>query len=411
MRRHLLLCLAAVLAALPGVPGASDDHGAAHAQAVEPSVPPPVPGVMVEFFDVGQGSCALITCENDPPILVDCGRVGDSANPPGPVPTANAGAIRGRINEIMASYRDMSPRLIISHPDEDHYSMIRTVLADHPPRHVWFGGNGFGFSEDFQDYLIGLHPPEPPPPPGAPPPVPVPPRNPKMILPDDPSGLFGGWPQGSFSCFDNAFNPVGGLRAPRCGRARISIMAVNTPTAGGSVPNAASIVLNVALGNISATIAGDAEGVTENAAMRQCPETVRGTTILSASHHGAISNGSNGLNWAAEASAGYVVFQAGRRNQFGHPRFEAWIPYLQDDHDFPRTVAQFDDVLRLIPFGYYDQATAAFSGLVMRDRFFMNTRSVGSIRFRWGDHSIEPDIECVDYTGVERGCFILHPWH
>ena len=415
MRPAPLLCLAAFLITLPGVPGGSDDNGVAYPQPApppppdQPPVPPPVPGVMVEFFDVGQGSCALITCENDPPILVDCGRVGNNANPPGPDPTASAAAIRGRINQIMASYPNMSPRLIVSHPDVDHYNLIQTVLAEFPPRQIWYGGNGHDFAGDFQDYLIGLNPPEPPPQPGAPPPPPPPPQDPTRILPNDPAGLFAEWPGDSFSCFDNDYEPRNELLAPSCGPARVSIMAVNTPTAGGSAANAASIVLNVALGGISATIAGDAEGTTENAAMHQCPQTVQGTTILSASHHGAQTHGSNGLEWAAQANAGYVVFQAGRRDQFGHPRLNAWVPYLRDAHDHPRSIPQPQDFLRLMPFGYYDQATADFAGLVLQDRYFMNTRSVASIRFWWDEHSAEPDVECTNYANNHQGCFEFHP--
>jgi beta-lactamase superfamily II metal-dependent hydrolase len=94
----------------------------------------------VTFFDVGQGNCALVTCGDHPPLLVDCG----SSN------FAYRGAHfkEQQISKISAALKACASAtffLVVSHPDTDHYNWLPDVLseAETNSRHVgnaWLGG-------------------------------------------------------------------------------------------------------------------------------------------------------------------------------------------------------------------------------------------------------------------------------
>jgi competence protein ComEC len=62
---------------------------------------------------------------------------------------------------------------------------------------------------------------------------------------------------------------------------------------------------------------GDAEGATENQAVRNYNEALK-ATVLTSSHHGASTAGSNSFSWAAAMAPEVLISSAG--NRFFHPR-------------------------------------------------------------------------------------------
>ncbi|WP_421851429.1 hypothetical protein [Oricola sp.] len=107
----------------------------------------PDASIEVTFFDIGQGSCAMVTCPRDgpvpdgpgggryAPILIDCGTSAAAA-------TADVDFVRDTLAEAVNRPGSGRPRLVVSHPDTDHYNMIAQVMAgESQPRAAWLGGN------------------------------------------------------------------------------------------------------------------------------------------------------------------------------------------------------------------------------------------------------------------------------
>jgi hypothetical protein len=87
-----------------------------------------------------------------------------------------------------------------------------------------------------------------------------------------------------------------------CGEASSFVLTVNT----GTAKNAQSLVLMIEYEDFSVTFSGDAEGSTEAQAIANFDGNVK-TTVLTASHHGANTNGSNGTDWISATSPPEVV--------------------------------------------------------------------------------------------------------
>ncbi|MEX0707035.1 MAG: hypothetical protein WD078_03675 [Woeseia sp.] len=108
-----------------------------------------------------------------------------------------------------------------------------------------------------------------------------------------------------------------------CGLASTFLLTANS----GSSKNANSLVLSIDYDEFSAIFTGDAEGVTESQAIVNYDAAVK-ATVLSGSHHGADTLGSNGStrNIAAAAASHWpdnvlpavAVYSHGLK--FGHPR-------------------------------------------------------------------------------------------
>jgi hypothetical protein len=90
------------------------------------------------------------------------------------------------------------------------------------------------------------------------------------------------------------------------------VLTVNT----GTAKNAQSLVLMIEYEEFSVIFSGDAEGSTEAQAIANFDGNVK-TTVLTASHHGANTNGSNGPDWISATSPEVVVYSAG--TMFRHP--------------------------------------------------------------------------------------------
>ena len=88
----------------------------------------------------------------------------------------------------------------------------------------------------------------------------------------------------------------------------------------GHDDNSNSLVLMLKYGAFSAIFTADATGATEGAAVANYDGDLR-ATVLTASHHGASSQGSNSRDWAAATRPTVPVYSAGTK--FGHPRCTA----------------------------------------------------------------------------------------
>lgn len=232
----------------------------------------------VHFLNIGAGTCTVVECPgaNDPrPLVIDCGSLGGTSN------DMSESEATAYIREILEA-SGAPPNLVLSHADRDHYGWIATVLEDVQMGHIWQGGDPDDYTaDDFPEWLA-----------------------------DQVTG--GAAVRDDFATgFHNQGAPI--TDGPTCGDAAVFVLTVNV--AGSK--NANSLVLAIDYEDFSVTFTGDAEGDTERSARSNFEEAVQ-TTVLSGSHHGSSSHGSNGSGWAEASFPDVVVFSAGRK--FGHPR-------------------------------------------------------------------------------------------
>ena len=242
--------------------------------------PPPraLDELRIHYLNVGSGACTIIECPGDDasPMIVDCGSVGNFTF------DLEGAEAASYVNSVLAGHA-AAPNVVISHPHTDHYDLIPEILGDVQADNVWLGGDEDGYrfagfpmwrsaqeagGADFHvDHPADFHNDE---------------------LPMDPQIL-------------------------GCGLADVFTLTVNT----GDEPNPNSHVMEIRYDDFGATFTGDAEGITEDQADANYDGNVK-TTVLSASHHGSSSHGSNGPEWIDATDPEIVVFSSGPL--FGHPR-------------------------------------------------------------------------------------------
>jgi len=88
--------------------------------------------------------------------------------------------------------------------------------------------------------------------------------------------------------------------------------------------NELSCVLRIAIGDQRILLVGDIEKNGERRLLREHGGELH-TTLLVAPHHG--SKSSSGVDFVAATLPDHVVFTAGYRNRFGHPREEVLQRY------------------------------------------------------------------------------------
>lgn len=86
---------------------------------------------------------------------------------------------------------------------------------------------------------------------------------------------------------------------------------------GRAGPNSVSCVLRIANGRHSALLAADAESAQERTMVARYGRALRSDVLL-APHHGSLTSSTSAFVTAV--SPAHVVFQAGYRNRFGHPK-------------------------------------------------------------------------------------------
>jgi competence protein ComEC len=233
----------------------------------------------IHFLNIGTGTCTVVECPGAgaPPMIVDCGSTGGTAN------ELNAQETRDYIRNILAQHQT-TPNVVLSHADVDHYSRIPLVLDDVGVASVWQGG-------DPDDYTSGNFP--------------------TWITDQEGRGaeLHRDFPQG----WHNEGQPVSDLS---CGDASTFVLTVNV----GTSKNAQSLVLMIEYQDFTIVSTGDAEGETEQQAIDNFPGMLK-ATVMTSSHHGASSEGSNSQVWAEVTAPEVLISSAG--NRFFHPRCTA----------------------------------------------------------------------------------------
>ncbi len=238
----------------------------------------------IHYLNIGAGTCTVVECPgpNASPMIVDCGSLG------GTVDDMDEDDARQYIQTILGSHPSR-PNLVLSHADQDHYGWIPRVLGETPVGNIWQGGDPSDCTrERFPEWL--------------------------QLQVSGGAQLHNGFAQD----WHNSGLPLG--QDLSCGAASVFVLTVNS----GESKNAQSLVLSIEYGDFVATFTGDAEDTTEQAAILNFGGDVK-ATVLSGSHHGARTHGSNSVGWAHATDPEVVIFSAGTK--FKHPRCEATRRY------------------------------------------------------------------------------------
>lgn len=333
--------------------------------------------LQVHTLNVGTGSCHLVQCiptddagnVDFPKIesaVVDCGSSnyrGYALDRPGAVAAFRAANF----------YSGRPPVVALSHPDRDHFNFIPDLL------NPWNVVSNLYLGGPVRDYLDG--------------PTRLPFRqlvsnkyeNRKPVngvtgtIANIPAWtLLGAGPHGE------QVGPSAIKQFAHCGNATLAALVVNTPPAAagqnaGVVRNAASAILQLRYaGNgtrpfYSAILPGDALQISEERA-RVVLEGSLGTpaqenfevSLLLASHHGSVKNGSNSEEWADAIYPSHVLYSSGLSH--GHPA--EFIVQRYEQELEPRAVVTEHD----ISYGLHNATT-----LFKSHRHHYSTYSSGSI--------------------------------
>lgn len=229
----------------------------------------------IHFIDVGQGDSTLIICPNGATILADTGST--SGRSPDEV--------RQYITRQIENLGSGIDYLLVSHPDADHYNLLREVLDDVPVGRAWYVGQASDYYDhEVFDWLTS-----------------VPARSDRLLA----------------EYFDPVAQPNPDID---CGQAKVWILAsaVEHPD---SRKNAMSIVFMVRYGDFEAVITGDATTATEGVILSRYPARWLDVDVLRVGHHGSLATSTAAL-WADTLSPEAAVFSAGYQNTYGHPRTE-----------------------------------------------------------------------------------------
>lgn len=262
----------------------------------------------IHFFNVGTGTCTLIKCpgEGARPIVVDCGSKGSMSR-------EMKNQLKNRFKEFFST--NQSPDVVLSHGDEDHYNLIPKVLDEIIANSVWMGDTDPNHNN--YDKIN------------------------KWFNKQKSNGATiwtkfkAGWNTNGSSSGGktNLREPISGktdLTSEKgesvtdeldCGKAEVSILAVNTKSNGkGTNGNARSLVLMLQYEKFKAIFTGDAFGITEDQARKNFSGKDLQTTVLTSSHHGADTNESNSEDWIDATSPAIAVYSAGKHLWYRHPR-------------------------------------------------------------------------------------------
>ena len=234
----------------------------------------------IHFLSIGAGTCTVVECPGAEasPMIVDCGSTGATESD---LSRDEAGTY---VRNVLSQHQ-AAPNVVLSHADEDHYGHVASALAGLPVASVWQGG-------DPNEYTSNAFP---------------------GWLADQRSR--GAVVHQNFSPhFHNDRRPLGDELS--CGSASTFVLTANT----GSRKNAQSLMLMIEYADFTAIFTGDAEGQTEAQALTNYGNGIK-ATLMTASHHGSHTNGSNGGAWAESTAPAVLISSAG--SKFFHPRCEA----------------------------------------------------------------------------------------
>jgi len=275
--------------------------------------------LIVHVYDIGQGSCVLVECPEDLPILVDCGKMKGGG---GTIETAAR-----KINRVLDDYREYYQplRVILSHGDVDHYSLLggrdaqgRRLLDPGKARQIYFGGQ-YGDYGAAKAWISEAHE--------------------RLSFPSVSYPVSRPCDDASFKISCLTPNEVSweSVRGVSCGKAKIDLLTANAQAYYRANPNefsgpawksdgnknADSAVVRITYQGVSFILTGDAQEITERMVIRNAETSgvvLTGTSFLFGSHHGADTHGSNGTAWIEATRPRNVVFSSNEGGGHGHPR-------------------------------------------------------------------------------------------
>jgi len=232
--------------------------------------------VEFHFLDVGQGDCTLVEFPTGYSILVDCG--------------SNDGGDAQYVNEYLKNELedDQIDALVITHPDGDHYNLLRQGLSGIQVDHIYMSGEPSEHGNADVDSWISAFD--------------VSQRT--VLAAED---------------FDDVDEPNDTIPSDS---GEVRVVAANVPavnTGSNFAVNARSIVLLVSYGGFDVMLTGDATFGTEEKIRERFGDSWLDCEVLKVGHHGS-STTSTHDDWLAAVRPETAVVSASSTNTYGHPR-------------------------------------------------------------------------------------------
>ena len=253
----------------------------------------------IRFIDVGQGDCIYVIFPNGKRMLVDCGSTRYDGLGLGDF-QAGLDYFQYNPNNPFLTYLELDV-LVLTHGDEDHYSLVSRLVGSSPIQWVYYGGditNDFSLY-NFREWRHGgfanyQHEPQQ---------LLVNAEHPDFKI------LVDGTPVGGIPCGAYA---VAGCVPPAPARANDDGWRKNTN----------SIVTKISFGADSALLCGDATSDTEDYMVAHIGNVIAdgylSVRTVSIPHHG--SNSSSTPNFIRATNPNYAVITAKNENSYKLPR-------------------------------------------------------------------------------------------
>lgn len=250
--------------------------------------------IRIHFVSIGAGACQVIECPgvNVPPLVVDCG----STSPNTTQGLRESEAIR-YVHETLAG---REANVVISHPDKDHYAYLPRAVPAPRVRTLWMGGQFDAYPDHVRQWAWDVEARSP--------------NTGRRLVADLPV---------------NWHNEGEAVESLQCGDASTFVLTTNN----GASSNDHSLMLSVDYGEFRSIFSGDATDVSQNAAMANFPGELLVSSLVVASHHGAVTHGSNSDTWVAATQPLYVIYSAG--SSYFHPRCDAIDSFRAGDTLLP----------------------------------------------------------------------------
>lgn len=248
------------------------------------------PRLVIDFLDVGQGDCTLVTFPNGKRLLIDCGSVKN-----GPV-----SKIRPALLSRLDAANPVVHELVITHPDRDHYNRLEEVLEGVTVGRVTTVGHSDEFPQADTDKWL--------------------------------ENRFSGSRYRVVTADEST--PLPAKVIADFGEATAEIVAANVDPEGSNSPNSRSVVLKISFGAFDCLLTGDATFETEEAIANRyadAPEQID-VEVLKLGHHGSRVT-STSPDWPALVRPEATIVSCANANTFGHPSdrvVDSVYPFTED---------------------------------------------------------------------------------
>lgn len=354
------------------------------------------PQIKIDFFEVGQGHCTLICCDESGPILVDAGCLSYAYTGRDAFRKDTIKAIVTKINRH-ADETGMGLTVIVSHPDPDHFNWLQEIMTDCTANivKVVLGGSKkfytdrYGKDEDgnkdeatFQKYLTGL-----------------------SELEDSPATI---------TYLTEAINDAG--RKIYKSTYAVENIIQEGPFTCEILPakrsikkvesNDASLVVHIKYGNLACILLGDATGKTLDHIMKYWGD-IGSVALCQSSHHGADPKGCNRSDWIKKIAPECVVFSSGIVEGHRHPHVEVASRILEEVSEECETyhllytgrLKAAKEKTQLLPLDRVEFTNGYRVGAVNKPVY--GTLSQGTLTFSWEADDVKlPAVQVAPKEGV-----------